>query len=159
MPTNDMTNRGPSSVSLPNLLALKRYEVPPPGYFGTFASKVLARIEAGESLENLSWWSRLRLALSARPSLASGLALIVGLSVLGATGVAPTVQSGSLERDLLLGSAPVTLHAAVAGWPAGELSAREPRSYWGTSSVAPVLASQGDPYARLVMHASFPLTD
>ena len=151
MQMNDDTAREQALENLQKLLAIKRYETPPPGYFATFATKVMARIEAGESVDTLSWWSRLVLALSARPSLASGLALIVGLSVLGAMGIAPAVQSGSLQGDLMLGSAPVAIQAAMVEWSAEDGISTSVPHYVGSSSVAPVLTPQGGPLADLVM--------
>jgi hypothetical protein len=64
--------------SLRKLLALKRHEQPPPGYFNGFSNRVIARIQAGEkgdnALERLSWdgswFRRLWGLLDARPILA-----------------------------------------------------------------------------------------
>jgi len=46
--------------ALRRLLALKRHEIPPPGYFNTFASRVTSRIQAGETAETWEavepWW-------------------------------------------------------------------------------------------------------
>jgi hypothetical protein len=55
--------------SLKKLLALKRHEQPPPGYFNTFSSKVLARIQAGEAAAPKTWWQRL-MSFNARPVMA-----------------------------------------------------------------------------------------
>lgn len=48
------------------LLALKRHEQPPPGYFDSFSSKVVARIEAEARVPETAWWHRW-----IRPSLVS----------------------------------------------------------------------------------------
>ena len=48
--------------SLRRLLALKRHEQPPPGYFNRFSRDVMARIKAGESGDELAkepWFQRI----------------------------------------------------------------------------------------------------
>ena len=70
--------------SLRRLLALKRYETPPPGYFNNFSRQVLQRIRASHNepsanmLEELfnqaPWLAKLFQALDVRPVLAGGFA-------------------------------------------------------------------------------------
>ncbi len=65
---------------LRRLLALKRHEMPPPGYFNHFSGQVIARIKAGEVGERSSffdrllweapWLQRFWMALDAKPVLA-----------------------------------------------------------------------------------------
>jgi hypothetical protein len=75
-------------------LALKRHEVPPPGYFEDFSGHVIARIRAGERAgrgtfwENLSWeapWLRqLWSAFETKPIFAGALGMAVcGILVSG----------------------------------------------------------------------------
>jgi hypothetical protein len=155
MRTNDEAGPEGSAVDVRGLLALKRYEVPPPGYFNTFAAKVIARLEAGDPVESLSWWKRLVLVLSARPSLASGFALITGLSVLGALGVAPAVQSGSLRSDLMLGSAPVAVQTSLTEQPAHLITNHDNQPLYATaSSVSPVLARPASLAAAYAVQAA-----
>jgi hypothetical protein len=73
--------------SLRRLLALKRHEVPPPGYFQDFSGQIIARIRAGEQVdrsgfwESLSWeapWlQRLWSAFETKPIFAGALGMVV----------------------------------------------------------------------------------
>jgi hypothetical protein len=70
--------------SLRRLLALKRYETPPPGYFNNFSRQVLQRIRASQNepsvnlfeelFDHAPWLARLVQALDVRPVLAGGFA-------------------------------------------------------------------------------------
>lgn len=90
---------------LRRLLAVKRYEQPPPGYFNNFSSKIIARIEAGERGEAtvlawqerfwaMSWLQRLWSALEAKPAFAVALGVVVSAAVIGGI-----VMSEGLETE------------------------------------------------------------
>lgn len=65
---------------LRRLLALKRHEVPPPGFFEAFPERVRARILAGAKAPAPGWWERLALWRFWRPALAGAcVALAAGL--------------------------------------------------------------------------------
>jgi len=80
--------------ALRRLLALKRYEQPPPGYFVYFSRRVVARIEAGARGDDPSWlhslfaeasWlQRFWAALETKPVLVGAFgALVCGLFISG----------------------------------------------------------------------------
>jgi hypothetical protein len=70
--------------ALRKLLVLKRYEVPPPGYFQRFADRVITRIEAGSAEPALSWWRQFLEGFVAKPALALAYGLCaVSLGFLG----------------------------------------------------------------------------
>src|SRR5689334_20585860 len=90
--------------ALRRLLALKRYEQPPPGYFIYFSRRVVARIEAGERgddpgwlpalFSEASWLQRIWAALEAKPVLVGAFgALVCGLFISG------MIQGGALASD------------------------------------------------------------
>ena len=63
--------------ALRRLLALKRHEIPPPGYFNNFSGQVISRLHASAA-KNLSleapWLFKLFQAFSAKPAFASAFA-------------------------------------------------------------------------------------
>ena len=69
---------------LQRLLALKRHEQPPPGYFHYLPDKIAIRIERADLSEHSTWWEWLVQKLDARPVLAGAYAFAVsGLMLLG----------------------------------------------------------------------------
>lgn len=59
--------------SLRRLLALKRHEIPPPGYFNGFSSQVVSRIRAGETTDSQeiagsSWLLKFLQIFEAKPA-------------------------------------------------------------------------------------------
>lgn len=80
--------------ALRRLLALKRHEVPPPGYFEDFSSRVIARIRAGEAAEPMPWILRFLQAFEAKP--AYPVALASSLCVLLLIGIVNVEQNPAL---------------------------------------------------------------
>ena len=107
---------------LRRLLALKRHEQPPPGYFHRFPGQVIARIRAGEGVQdsgvlghwfgNTSWlghfWGRLESqpVLAAAVGVASCALLLAGVVVAtesGETGATPFAAQSTMEASLGFG--------------------------------------------------------
>ena len=92
--------------SLRQLLALKRHEVPPPGYFEHFSTRVIGRIKAGEArgespfvarlTEEAPWMLRFMRFFEAKPTMVGGMA--AALLVVLAGGI---WYSGSDSNDLV----------------------------------------------------------
>ena len=91
---------------LRRLLAWKRHEQPPPGYFNGFSMQVIGRIRAGEQAEDragfpgqLAWLQRLWAALETKPVLAGGFgALVCGLLVWGVAFTNPSSDTVELRN-------------------------------------------------------------
>jgi hypothetical protein len=106
---------------LKKLLALKRHEAPPPGYFQNFSSKVIARIEAESAPAARPWWARWLAEFDLRPAVASAYALVVGGFLVVGLGVAldrPPEVAGELQmpplaQPLLAAQAPAPSPAAA----------------------------------------------
>lgn len=115
------------------LLALKRHEQPPPGYFENFSGQVIARIQAGEraapdsfwewlSLEG-SWLQRLWVALETKPVFAGALgAGVCGLllaGVLYSQSIEPAPVTGfmpGMEQAPLAAQTPSGLFRQIGGY-------------------------------------------
>jgi hypothetical protein len=78
------TNAQPDDFEqLRKLLALKRHEVPPPGYFDRFSSNVIARLHAPEPVSKPTWLQLLGLDFDLKPAFlcATGVAVCALLSL------------------------------------------------------------------------------
>ncbi len=82
---------------LRKLLALKRYELPPPRYFNEFSGRVMSRL-AEPQREPLTWWQRLGFEFDLKPALMCGVGVVVcGLLSFGVIGAMQISDSdGSL---------------------------------------------------------------
>ncbi len=72
------------------LLALKRHEQPPPGYFAGLPPRVRARLEFEPALPALPWWRRVALSFELTPALACCFGVLVCALLL--TGVVYSFQ-------------------------------------------------------------------
>jgi len=90
-----MNESEPNFELLRRLLALKRHETPPPGYFNNFSRQVMARIRAAEAeapaafsdqlFGRLPWVLRILKSLETKPVFAGGFATaLCGLLLFGA---------------------------------------------------------------------------
>ena len=112
--------------SLRRLLALKRHETPPPGYFENFSGEVTARIRAGEGsaterqVIELPWLFRLLSAFEAKPAFAGAFASALCLLLL--FGIVFAERPDSVTQPLLTQSEQTTpggILVASAASPSG----------------------------------------
>ncbi len=94
---------------LRRLLALKRHEQPPPGYFNGFSRQVLARIKAGEQggqeYSPGTWFQRLWAVLESKPVFAGAFGaavcalLITGVLNSGEAGISPAMLGSAVAPE------------------------------------------------------------
>lgn len=83
---------------LRRLLALKKHEEPPPGYFSYLPDKIVIRIERGDLSEHSTWWEWLVAKYDAQPVLAGAYAFAIsGLMLLGLKVSEDLPQRSSVE--------------------------------------------------------------
>jgi len=108
--------------ALRRLLALKRHEVPPPGYFVNFSSEVRARLRASEGnrtvnvsergVEELPWLFRLLSVFEAKPAFAGSFASALCLLLL--FGIVYAEQQPDVSLQPLLQTAQISSPLAMA---------------------------------------------
>jgi hypothetical protein len=108
---------------LRRLLALKKHEQPPPGYFHGFSRQVIVRIKAGEAGDEVeaSFWSfgngslfqRIWATLDARPILAGAF----GVAVCGFFVVGALISENGTATEISVNLPPRISHAPVAAAP------------------------------------------
>jgi hypothetical protein len=145
--------------ALQRLLALKRHELPPPGYFDRFSNQVIARLRAGERSAPDSLWERLGLeaaglqrfwhALETKPVFAGALgAGVCGLLLAG------ILYSQSVEPAPVAGFMPGIEQTPITGQdnlPTSGLLARTP-GYDPSNPVAfhnPLFQDNRQPWSQL----------
>jgi hypothetical protein len=138
------------------LLACKRFEKPPPGYFGSFSEKVLAGIQAEGISEHSSWWSWFVAKFDARPALVCGYAMAVsGLLFVGFN------LSQVFEAELRdtpgnngpwLAATPASPMLLSSEWrqPVGELEAGTPAAFSSIARPSSVERRSFQPFTPLV---------
>ncbi|HUA66313.1 MAG TPA: hypothetical protein VME24_10720 [Alphaproteobacteria bacterium] len=88
--------------ALRRLLALKRHEIPPPGYFEDFSGSVIARIRAAQAVRQMPWLLRVLQAFESKP--AYPVAFASALCTLLLFGIVSVEQSPGLVASPVLGS-------------------------------------------------------
>ncbi|HEV2327483.1 MAG TPA: hypothetical protein VGY56_01695 [Verrucomicrobiae bacterium] len=101
--------------ALRRLLALKRHEVPPPGYFEDFSGRVIGRIRAAEAVRELPWLLRLLQAFETKP--AYPVAFASALCTLLLFGIVSVEQSPVLVSNPVFSTSPDDAFSATARSP------------------------------------------
>ncbi len=126
---------------LRRLLVLKRREVPPPGFFNNFASRVICRIEAEElAREEMPWWRRSLGLSTARILAGANLLTLCGLTFVGVS--LYLVLSGDVEPPVIAGVGQIpsrTPLVAGIGTVPGDL----PPNIAFSPSMSPSVSSSG----------------
>ena len=104
---------------LRRLIALKRHEQPPPGYFHNFSRHVIARIRAGERAQpsnalvrlfwDAPWLQRLWAALEAKPVLAGA----VGVACCALLLASVVLSGGNTDTNAAQSMAPQAMEASL----------------------------------------------
>jgi hypothetical protein len=140
--------------ALQRLLALKRHETPPPGYFNNFSGKIIARIESGEHRRlvdprEVPWFLKLLQVFEAKPAFAGAFA--GSLCLLLVFGIV------NAERTDITASQPILIQEAANTAPAAPESSPELSTSSQPSSQAALALNSTNPVLDLQATAQQPL--
>jgi hypothetical protein len=138
---------------LRRLIALKRHENPPPGYFNQFSREVCARIKAGEQasdpapfswlFQDLSWLQRLWATLETKPVLAGAVGVAACAFLFG--GIVYSTDKADFDQQALVASPAVEASAGLTSRPSRNLLFEPAASLAGfqMNNTFGTIASQG----------------
>lgn len=109
-----MNSQSDNFEHIRKLLALKRYEQPPPGYFDQLSARILNRIESSDAGQT-TLWERLGFAFGSKPAFVCALGVVVcGLLCIGLLStIQDTTASGmAVSSQLAYGSESVPVISA-----------------------------------------------
>lgn len=145
-----------SFQDLRQLLTLKRYEMPPPGYFNSFSSRVIARIEAGEASSRraqeesnpVQWFQKFLQLFELKPAFAgafaSAVCLVLFFGIVYAdrpdAGIQPFLQNSEPSMESFASVAPGTMPSSR--YSLGLIASNNP-----VASLQPVASFLGSPSA------------
>ena len=142
-------NPQPDNVeALRKLLALKRYELPPPGFFQTFSTRVIHRLEQLESSRPRRWWQCLALPFDFKPALICACGVVVcGLFSAGVIASTQWNRAGQFAGSAL--ASPM----ASSSWAEPTESAMVANRRI-PASTEPVLSSPNSPFNQFQVRAT-----
>lgn len=163
-----MDNPPENFENLRRLLALKRHEQPPPGYFDEFRAEILDRLRAGDmrretTTERISWevpWlHRFLELLSAKPALTGVFGAAACAAVLSGVLYAERLNMPALAQEDV--ASPVMLSSTAPGMPnfPGPLahdSLVQPQLDSSTNAIPPGLFGQSVPAMQVGDRPRFP---
>ena len=121
------------------LLALKKYEQPPPGYFDQLSARIISRIEAVDA-GRTTLWERLGFAFGSKPAFVCALGVVVcGLFCIG---ILSTIQGTTANA----GSNPLMASFTQPALPMMQAPEQ------ARSSVDPVI-NQSSPFSDVTVRA------
>jgi len=148
-----MNSENPNFDQLRKLLALKRYELPPPRYFNDFSGSIIARLSQPQR-EELSWWQRLGFDFDLRPALMCGVGIVVcGMLSFGLIGAMQAVDSeGGQSAQMApshMGTPQFGMINASADVTGGSLIAKQTSSPFGQfAGATPVSFQNAGPFGN-----------